>query len=958
MELLTGSDPTHIGPYRLIARLGEGGMGLVYLGRSDLGRTVAVKVVQAEHAQHPEFRRRFTREVAAARRAGGDWTAAVLDADTEAAVPWVATQYIPGPDLTTVVGKDFGPLPEHSVRTLANRLALALQAVHEAGLIHRDLKPSNVLVTVDGPRVIDFGIARALDSIGADSLLTRTGMLIGSPGFMSPEQVRGHELTPANDMFCLGAVLVYAATGRLLFGATDTGLNAHLFRIAEEEADLTGVPDSLVDLVRACLDKDPAKRPTPSQVIECTATDRTEEWLPGPVLAHLGRRAAELLDFSPEARHAQPDPRAQAASSAAQPQPTSYPLLPATPPPTYAPNPHVPTAPADCGPAAGVRPPAPPLAGAWPAPAPFGSAGNGGGPHTRRWWALAMGTLAQLVVLLDVSTTTTRLLPEIAADAGLGHSFEQWMYAGYALAFGALLLVGGHLADLIGRKPTLLIGLTGFAVSTTVGAVSAGPAPLVWSQVLKGVFAALITSASFGLVAAQFIAPRERRRAVGIYAVIGLGGSALTLFLAVPLTYVLASWRASMYVTVLLALIALIGTATLVRDRSGRRTPARFDALGALLSAFGVAALVLGFAESGASRWGTPLPSLFLACGIILIAAFAWRQSKARNAILPTYPTRTRDSFGASLTLFMIGIALTTVTPRLNQFLNANVGPGPTVVAFVLLTASFLAGSLLISARLLPRIGPRALLVPGLLVAAVGPLVQPAMGSSVSATYPSMICLGLGLGTAGTVLYSTVMDGIAAHDSGGRAALIMVNQHVGAELGFALLSGAAGHLYLHDDPRLQYLAAASLLVATLVGGLMVRARSSEGDADDAPTPYTAGCSAPTQTMPGRRGTNGLLLVKNGRVKRIPTALHGMDLVQEISRLLRAENVMMTKLGTDLTLWHVAGAGTPNPVASRLMAEHGFRPVTGAAIVAGAMIGHSPFPLRSDEAEDIALRLEQ
>jgi len=236
-------------------------MGLVYLGRSEAGRTVAVKVVQAEHAQHPEFRKRFAREVEAARRVGGEWTAAVLDADTDAPVPWVATQYIPGPDLTTVVARDFGPLPEHAVRTLAHRLAVALQSVHGAGLIHRDLKPSNVLVTVDGPRVIDFGIARAMDSLAGDSLHTRTGMLIGSPGFMSPEQVRGLELTPASDVFCLGAVLVYAATGRLLFGAAETGLNAHLFRIAEEEADLTGVPESLVDLVRACLDKDPARRP-------------------------------------------------------------------------------------------------------------------------------------------------------------------------------------------------------------------------------------------------------------------------------------------------------------------------------------------------------------------------------------------------------------------------------------------------------------------------------------------------------------------------------------------------------------------------------------------------------------------------------------------------------------------------------------------------------------------------
>ncbi|WP_157876054.1 serine/threonine-protein kinase, partial [Streptacidiphilus griseoplanus] len=212
MDQLIAGDPALVGPYRLIARLGAGGMGLVYLGRSEQGRTVAVKVVQAEYAGHPEFRRRFAREVAAARRVGGSWTAAVLDADPEAAVPWVATQYIPGPDLHTVVAEDFGPLPEYSVRILANRLALALQAVHGAGLIHRDLKPSNVLVTVDGPRVIDFGIARAMDSLAGDSLHTRTGMLIGSPGFMSPEQVRGLELTPASDVFCLGAVLVYAAT--------------------------------------------------------------------------------------------------------------------------------------------------------------------------------------------------------------------------------------------------------------------------------------------------------------------------------------------------------------------------------------------------------------------------------------------------------------------------------------------------------------------------------------------------------------------------------------------------------------------------------------------------------------------------------------------------------------------------------------------------------------------------
>ncbi|MFD7460649.1 MULTISPECIES: serine/threonine-protein kinase [unclassified Streptomyces] len=303
MDQLTAEDPPHIGPYSLIARLGAGGMGRVYLARSEGGRTVAVKVVQTEFAQHAEFRARFAREVVAAKRVGGAWTAAVLDADTEAETPWVATQYIPGPDLHAVVAEQHGPLPEQSVRVLANRLALALQAIHEAGLVHRDLKPSNVLVTVDGPRVIDFGIARALDSISGDSLQTRTGMVIGSPGFMSPEQVRGLHVTAASDVFCLGSVLAYAATGRQPFGATGNGLHAQLFRVAEEEPDLDGLPEALLGLVRECLQKDPAQRPTPEHVAARTATEGADEWLPGALLGRLGRHAAQLLDFDPLRPH-------------------------------------------------------------------------------------------------------------------------------------------------------------------------------------------------------------------------------------------------------------------------------------------------------------------------------------------------------------------------------------------------------------------------------------------------------------------------------------------------------------------------------------------------------------------------------------------------------------------------------------------------------------------------------
>ncbi|CAM5524669.1 Serine/threonine-protein kinase PknD [Streptomyces tendae] len=277
----------HIGAYRLLGRLGAGGMGHVYLARSDRGRTVAVKLVREELAALEEFRERFRQEVESARRVGGYWTAPVLDADTEAAVPWVATGYVAGPSLQQVVGHEHhGALPERSVPPSGAGLAHALQDIHAAGIIHRDLKPSNVLVTIDGPRVIDFGIARALETV-ADGGLTRTGALVGSPGFMAPEQVRGDRVTPACDVFCLGSVLAYAATGRLPFGAANSGVHALMFRIAQEAPDLEGVPEGIADLVRDCLKKDPAARPGLAEVLERTGAQDTvtggrsrDPWLP------------------------------------------------------------------------------------------------------------------------------------------------------------------------------------------------------------------------------------------------------------------------------------------------------------------------------------------------------------------------------------------------------------------------------------------------------------------------------------------------------------------------------------------------------------------------------------------------------------------------------------------------------------------------------------------------------
>ena len=302
MEKLGAGDPQRIGAYRLLARLGAGGMGHVYLARSDRGRTVAVKLVREDLAAQEEFRARFRQEVQAARRVGGHWTAPVLDADTEAEVPWVATGYVAGPSLQQVVGRDHGALPERSVRILAAGLAHALQDIHAAGIVHRDLKPSNVLVTIDGPRVIDFGIARALETQAGDGL-TRTGSLVGSPGFMAPEQVRGDRVTPASDVFCLGSVLAYAATGTLPFGSAGSGVHALMFRIAQEEPDLSGVPEGIADLVRDCLRKDPATRPTLHRILDRTGAEDTvsggrsrDPWLPGGLVAQLGRHAVRLLD--------------------------------------------------------------------------------------------------------------------------------------------------------------------------------------------------------------------------------------------------------------------------------------------------------------------------------------------------------------------------------------------------------------------------------------------------------------------------------------------------------------------------------------------------------------------------------------------------------------------------------------------------------------------------------------
>ncbi|WKX73407.1 serine/threonine-protein kinase [Streptomyces sp. XD-27] len=259
MMRLRREDPRVVGSFRLHRRLGAGGMGVVYLGSDRRGQRVALKVIRPDLAEDQEFRSRFAREVSAARRIRGGCTARLVAADLEAERPWFATQYVPGPSLHDKIN-EAGPLPAAQVASIGSALAEGLLAVHDAGVVHRDLKPSNILLSPKGPRIIDFGIAWATGA----STLTHVGTAVGSPGFLAPEQVRGAAVTPATDVFALGATLAYAATSDTPFGHGSS--EVMLYRVVHEEPQLMAVPDALAPLIHACLAKDPEERPSTLQL--------------------------------------------------------------------------------------------------------------------------------------------------------------------------------------------------------------------------------------------------------------------------------------------------------------------------------------------------------------------------------------------------------------------------------------------------------------------------------------------------------------------------------------------------------------------------------------------------------------------------------------------------------------------------------------------------------------------
>ncbi|MFJ3103013.1 PQQ-binding-like beta-propeller repeat protein [Streptomyces sp. NPDC086835] len=451
MEQLTQHDPRRIGPFEVLGRLGAGGMGLVYLARSASGRRVAIKTVRTELAEDQLFRVRFTREVEAARAVSGFYTAAVVDADPRAAVPWLATAYVPAPSLEEIIN-ECGPLPAQAVRWLAAGIAEALQSIHGAGLVHRDLKPSNVLVVEDGPRVIDFGIASGV----SNTRLTMTNVAVGTPAYMSPEQARdSRSVTGASDVFSLGSTLVFAATGHAPFhGANPVET---VFMLLREGPDLEGLPDELRPLIDSCMQMEAGLRPTPedlqAQLAPHLFSSGSDD--SGTASAWLPASATTMIETRRGGGRPQATPQRPAPS-----RPTPPPVPPAPPQPQSAPpqsmaapvrlpGSNVPIGPgprvadtgravvAEAGPATGwVRPPGGAVA-APPSPVPPPAQAPEPGPAHWRPWRFRMSNDVWGTPVVDGDLLYVTSFEVHALDVGTGRRQFKTRDVAWAMAVAA-----------------------------------------------------------------------------------------------------------------------------------------------------------------------------------------------------------------------------------------------------------------------------------------------------------------------------------------------------------------------------------------------------------------------------------------------------------------------------------------------------------------------------------------
>ncbi|WP_406437302.1 MFS transporter [Streptomyces sp. NBC_00631] len=484
-------------------------------------------------------------------------------------------------------------------------------------------------------------------------------------------------------------------------------------------------------------------------------------------------------------------------------------------------------------------------------------------PH--RWWGLVVIALAQLMVVLD-ATIVNIALPSAQRALGMSDGNRQWVVTAYTLAFGGLLLLGGRIADLVGRKRTFVIGLVGFAAASALGGAAQSQGMLFGARALQGVFAAVLAPSALSLLTTTFTDPRERGKAFGIYGALAGSGSAIGFIVGGLLTEYL-NWRWCLYVNVPIAILAVAGATVLLHDRPGN-TGARLDVPGALLGCGGLVAVVYGFSEAQPRGWSDPLVLGLFAAGVVLLAGFAWWQNRAPSPLLPLHIVRERNRAGSFLTMALATVAMFGLFLFLTYYLQIILGYSPVRagLGFLPLTLAIITGSTQISARLLHRVAPRLLMVPGMLLAACGLLLLTRI--TVHSSYPTeilpaLLLMGLGMGLTFMPVFATATAGVAPQDSGVTSATVNTSQQVGGSIGTALLntiatSSSATYLaaHLHNPAQKAVVvpeavvhgytvaiwwAVGVMLLAALVAGLLVTAKPPRHDVPaEAPVPEPIG----------------------------------------------------------------------------------------------------------------------
>ncbi|MFF0017691.1 MFS transporter [Streptomyces sp. NPDC005374] len=411
----------------------------------------------------------------------------------------------------------------------------------------------------------------------------------------------------------------------------------------------------------------------------------------------------------------------------------------------------------------------------------------------RRWWGLVVIALAQLMVVLD-ATIVNIALPSAQRDLGMSDGNRQWVITAYTLAFGGLLLLGGRIADLVGRKRTFVIGLVGFAAASALGGAATGSGMLFAARALQGVFAAVLAPSALSLLTTTFTDPKERGKAFGIYGALAGSGSAIGFIVGGLLTEYL-NWRWCLYVNVPIAVAAVIGALVLLHDRPGH-AGARLDVPGVLLGCGGLVAIVYGFSEAQPRGWSDPLVLTLIVGGVVLLAAFVWWQSRARTPLLPLHIVKDRNRAGCFLTMGLAVIGMFGLFLFMTYYLQVVLAYSPvrTGLAFLPMTAAIIVGSTQISARLMNHVAPRMLMAPGMVLAAGGMLVLTRM--TVNSSYateilPALLLMGLGMGLTFMPVFSTATAGVAPQDSGVTSATVNTAQQVGGSIGTALLNTIA-----------------------------------------------------------------------------------------------------------------------------------------------------------------------